>query len=256
MLGNKQQYFPSICKRFVSQRAYDSISLTSNRAQSSQLLVSSSDGSNSSYKQGIIETYKLFARIDRNLDGYIDVADLIVYASSVGQSWTKQEAADILELIDEDQNGLISFDELLDWHRSGAPSLSDSAASFNVLSWRRAARRRDAPPHAPPLTVDAIVRDLFPMHVVHSLMRGERVRPERKDEVTVFFSDVVGFTELSAAAAAAGSGGGGEAASDLLDRLFGRLDALADRMGVTKVSSPCFAIRDQDLVPRSRDPGA
>ena len=26
-------------------------------------------------------------------------------------------------------------------------------------------------------------------------------------------------------------------------------------MGVTKVSSPCFAIRDQGLVPRSRDPG-
>ena len=78
------------------------------------------------------------------------------------------------------------------------------------------------------------------MHVLHSLMRGERVRPERKEEVTVFFSDVVGFTELFANAAADGPGGVdgcGVAAVSLLDRLFARLDALADRMGVRKLET-------------------
>jgi class 3 adenylate cyclase len=222
-----------------------------------------------SNKQGIIEAYKLFARIDRDLNGYIDVADLIVYASSLGQSWTEQEANAILELINGDKNGLISFDELLGWYMSGVHTCSDDgAARLDPRTWRRRAQQRIATPSgrfpptaalaampaapsaAPPspltTTVDSIVRSLFPVHVLHSLMRGERVRPERKEEVTVFFSDVVGFTELAAdaaAAAAATSSGGGidvcgvEAVIDLLDRLFARLDVLADRMGVRKIET-------------------
>jgi hypothetical protein len=39
-----------------------------------------------------------------------------------------------------------------------------------------------APPSPLTTTVDSIVRSLFPVHVLHSLMRGERVRPERKEE--------------------------------------------------------------------------
>jgi class 3 adenylate cyclase len=221
-----------------------------------------------SEKQGIIETYKLFARIDRDLDGYIDVADLIVYATSLGQSWTEQEASSILELIDNDKNGLISFDELLEWYTSGAHTCSDDgAARLDPGTWRHRAQRTatselpaaalaaaaipGVPPSASPpvsltTTLDAIVSSLFPVHVLHSLMRGERVRPERKEEVTVFFSDVVGFTELAAAAAAAAAAADGdagfdagevEAVSDLLDRLFARLDKLADRMGVRKIET-------------------
>jgi hypothetical protein len=185
------------------------------------------------HRKGIIEAYKLFARIDRDVDGFIDVTDLIVYASSLGQSWTEKYAADILELIDGDHNGLIGFDDFLDWHNSGMPARTAGVSSPDFGEWAR-----PAPPGASStnsLSPDEIVRGLFPVHVIHSLMRGERVRPERKDAVTVFFSDVVGFTEISSTFADAG--GSGEAASDLLDRLFRRLDWLADRMGVTKIET-------------------
>jgi class 3 adenylate cyclase len=194
-----------------------------------------------------------------------------LYASSLGQSWTEQEANAILELIDDDDNGLISFDELLEWYTSGAYTCSDDGTTrLDPRTWRHRAQQHTAtpseritpsaapatsaipavPPSAAPsashtTTPDAIVSSLFPLHVLHSLMRGERERPERKEEVTVFFSDVVGFTELAAAAAAAAAAdgdagvdaGGLEAVSDLLDRLFARLDALADRMGVRKIET-------------------
>jgi class 3 adenylate cyclase len=61
-------------------------------------------------------------------------------------------------------------------------------------------------------------------------MRGERVPPERKEAVTMYFSDVVGFTNLSAALPP-------EKVSDLLDRLYLRLDELADRLGVYKLET-------------------
>jgi hypothetical protein len=183
-------------------------------------------------RKGTIEAYKLFARIDRNTDGFIDLTDLIVYASSLGQSWTEKDAAEILELIDGDQKGLIGFDEFLDWHNSGMPARTAGASSLDFGSWMRLARCGAS---SNSLSPDEIVRGLFPVHVMHSLMRGERVRPERKDAVTVLFSDVVGFTEISSSATDVD--GTGEAASDLLDRLFRRLDWLADRMGVTKIET-------------------
>ena len=75
-----------------------------------------------------------------------------------------------------------------------------------------------------------ILRDLFPSHVADALMRGEKVPPERKEMITMYFSDIVGFTTLSAAMSP-------EMVSDLLDRLFGRLDALAGSYDVYKVDT-------------------
>ena len=75
-----------------------------------------------------------------------------------------------------------------------------------------------------------ILRDLFPLHVADALMRGEKVPPERKEMITMYFSDIVGFTTLSASLSP-------EKVSDLLDRLFGRLDALAGNLGVYKVDT-------------------
>ena len=75
-----------------------------------------------------------------------------------------------------------------------------------------------------------ILRDLFPSHVADALMRGEKVPPERKEMITMYFSDIVGFTTLSAAMSP-------EMVSDLLDRLFGRLDALAGSYSVYKVDT-------------------
>jgi hypothetical protein len=45
---------------------------------------------------------------------------------------------------------------------------------------------------------EGALRRLFPAHVAAAMRRGERAPPERKEMVTVFFADIVGFTTLSA----------------------------------------------------------
>ena len=75
-----------------------------------------------------------------------------------------------------------------------------------------------------------LIRRLFPLHVADALMRGVRVPPQHLDMVTMFFSDVVGFTDLSASTAP-------EKVSDLLDRVYGRFDALADVHGISKLET-------------------
>jgi len=46
-------------------------------------------------------------------------------------------------------------------------------------------------------TTQQVLLDVFPQHVVDALKKGEKVPPERKDCVTIFFSDIVGFTTMS-----------------------------------------------------------
>ena len=55
--------------------------------------------------------------------------------------------------------------------------------------WRMAAARRKS--------TDDLMMGMFPKHVVDALVRGETVPPEPKEDVTMFFSDIVGFTSLS-----------------------------------------------------------
>jgi class 3 adenylate cyclase len=76
----------------------------------------------------------------------------------------------------------------------------------------------------------SIMRSLFPRHVGDALIRGEKVLPERKEAITMYFADVVGFTNISSTMPA-------EKVSDMLDRLYLRLDELADILGVYKIET-------------------
>jgi len=40
--------------------------------------------------------------------------------------------------------------------------------------------------------------DIFPRHIAEALRDGKTVEPEHRDLVTIFFSDIVGFTDISA----------------------------------------------------------
>jgi class 3 adenylate cyclase len=99
-------------------------------------------------------------------------------------------------------------------------------ACDSVVNPQHEAQRGPDQSHA----TDRLIRDMFPQHVAEALLRGERVPPEPKEMVTMFFSDVVGFTVLSGSMPP-------EAVSDMLDRLYLRLDALAEEHGVHKLET-------------------
>ncbi len=77
---------------------------------------------------------------------------------------------------------------------------------------------------------DHIVHNLFPPHVVEALISGKTLPPEPKAMVTMFFSDIVGFTTLSSTLDA-------DKVSNMLNRWFDALDSLADKFGIYKLET-------------------
>lgn len=72
--------------------------------------------------------------------------------------------------------------------------------------------------------------DIFPRHVANALHAGQRVEPEHRDCVTVFFSDIVDYTKISAQMEP-------QKVADLLDRLYTRLDELSRKHNIFKVET-------------------
>jgi class 3 adenylate cyclase len=71
---------------------------------------------------------------------------------------------------------------------------------------------------------------VFPRHIAEALRDGREVEPEHHDCVTIFFSDVVGFTTISSELDP-------QKVSNMLHRLFNRFDALAEKHQVFKVET-------------------
>jgi guanylate cyclase len=72
--------------------------------------------------------------------------------------------------------------------------------------------------------------DIFPKHIAEALRDGRKVEAEHKEMVTIFFSDVVGFTDLSSKLPP-------QKVADMLDRLYTKLDKLSDKHDVFKVET-------------------
>lgn len=75
-----------------------------------------------------------------------------------------------------------------------------------------------------------LLEEVFPPHIAQALREGRRVEPEEKECVTIFFSDIVGFTNISSSIPPL-------KVSDMLDRLYQRFDALARKHEVFKVET-------------------
>ena len=75
-----------------------------------------------------------------------------------------------------------------------------------------------------------LIEQMFPKHIADQLRQGRKPGAENKEMVTVFFSDVVGFTDLSTKLA-------DEKVSDMLDRLYQRFDDLASKHDVFKIET-------------------
>lgn len=77
---------------------------------------------------------------------------------------------------------------------------------------------------------DELLYSVFPKHVADALRNGQKVNPENHDLVTIFFSDIVGFTDISSKLDPL-------KISDMLDRLYNSFDALSDYHDVFKVET-------------------
>lgn len=79
-------------------------------------------------------------------------------------------------------------------------------------------------------TSDRLLLNVLPAPIATRLKQGEGVIVDRFEAVTVLFADIVGFTALSARTSP-------EALVAMLDELFTRFDALADRHGLEKIKT-------------------
>ena len=75
-----------------------------------------------------------------------------------------------------------------------------------------------------------LLYDVFPKHIAEALRSGRKVEPENHECVTIFFSDIVGFTQISSELDPM-------KISDLLDRLYNSFDALSHYHDVFKVET-------------------
>lgn len=92
---------------------------------------------------------------------------------------------------------------------------------------------------------EMLLKEILPDSIIHRLNRGQRLIFDELEEVTIVFTDIVGFTTLASSI-------GTENLILMLDDLFTRFDDLTDRHGVYKVEtigavlyciSVCFLLR-------------
>jgi len=78
--------------------------------------------------------------------------------------------------------------------------------------------------------------DIFPRHIAEALRDGRTPEAEHKDVVTIFFSDIVGFTTISSTLEP-------RKVATMLDRLYSKFDALSHKHDIFKGKDPngCLA---------------
>lgn len=77
---------------------------------------------------------------------------------------------------------------------------------------------------------DNLLYSVFPKHIAEALRQGKKVEPENHECVTIFFSDIVGFTDISSTLDPI-------KISDMLDRLYHSFDTLSHYHDVFKVET-------------------
>jgi len=75
-----------------------------------------------------------------------------------------------------------------------------------------------------------LLYDIFPSHIADALQEGRKVDSERHECVTIFFSDIVGFTIIS-------SHIGAYKVANMLDRLYSDLDDLSVHHDIFKIET-------------------
>ena len=76
----------------------------------------------------------------------------------------------------------------------------------------------------------SLLHDIFPKRIAERLLAGHKVEPEHHEQVTIFFSDIVSFTDIAQMIDPS-------KVSDMLDRLYTQFDALTDEHEIFKVET-------------------
>ncbi|CAB9506309.1 activated protein kinase catalytic subunit alpha-1 [Seminavis robusta] len=79
-------------------------------------------------------------------------------------------------------------------------------------------------------TTSISLDDIFPAHIAKKLKNNEPIEPEHHDIVTIFFSDIVGFTDISGQLEP-------RKVAKMLGRLYNKLDKVAEKHEVFKVET-------------------
>ena len=77
---------------------------------------------------------------------------------------------------------------------------------------------------------DLLLRDIFPPHIADALREGRKVEQETHECVTIFFSDIVGYSAISRDLTPDG-------VADMLDRLYSRFDELTRLHDIFKMET-------------------
>jgi len=77
---------------------------------------------------------------------------------------------------------------------------------------------------------ERLLLEVFPEKIAGALREGQRIKPEHHDIVTIYFSDIVGFTNISSILTPM-------KVSSLLDRLYLKFDELSRKHDVFKIET-------------------
>jgi len=77
---------------------------------------------------------------------------------------------------------------------------------------------------------ERLLLEVFPENIAHALREGRKIEPEHHEMVTVFLSDIVGYTKIS-------SNLSPTKVSDMLDRLYLKFDDLSRKHNVFKIET-------------------
>jgi len=109
-------------------------------------------------------------------------------------------------------------------------SFCANSGSSPLVNWMAGRRPRQEASEERAKRTDDLLYDVFPRHVADALTSGQKVEPESREVVTIFFSDIVGFTDIAATLEP-------RKVSCMLDRLYTKFDALSSAHGVFKVET-------------------
>lgn len=125
--------------------------------------------------------------------------------------------ATMKECLDSDTLDRPTFEEIdLRLNRLGVDKVGPKDSPYQ--EFRRQSRKGKA---------ERLLHDVFPAHVADALRDGKKVENENHECVTIFFSDIVGFTTISAKL-------GPAKVANMLDRLYSALDDLSDEYQIYK----------------------